>query len=289
MPDVYVDRKMTADEAAVVIGDKVQSFKEPNVPKARENDPVFLIDRATNEVVGIVTKLPQERLRRMRAATLGIDMGTVARMGGRQDGSGRTFGWSPKRVVARRENCRAASSAVDHPAEHAVLTEAAGWMTGEFEKLLPARAENDHAVLRAVMGDWLLDENALWTSGVINKSAQLPYHRDGSNFHTWSAMPSLRWGMDGGYLHVPEYGIVFRVDDGDVTWFCGRDLVHGVTPMTTRKKGGYRYTVVYYALAGMKDCRTYAEETAAGAQRRTEREQKMARELHEKMSQEVGA
>jgi uncharacterized protein YodC (DUF2158 family) len=95
--------------------------------------------------------------------------------------------------------------------------------------------------------------------------------------------------MDGGYLHVPEYGIVFRVDDGDVTWFCGRDLVHGVTPMTTRKKGGYRYTVVYYALAGMKDCRTYAEETAAGAQRRTEREQKMARELHEKMSQEVGA
>ena len=282
MTEIRVKRVMTRDEASKLVGERVREFTKPNVPKAKPDDPVFLVDDDTNEVVGIVTKLAPERLAMLRAATLGIEMGTVARMGGRQEGSGRTFGWSPKRIIARRESCRATSAAADYPTQHAILAKLAGEMTHEFEALLPHRAANDHAVLRQVMGDWLMDDDALWTSGVINKSATLPYHRDGMNFDTWSAMPSLRFGMDGGFLHMPEYGVVFRVDDGDVTWFCGKELVHGVTPMETRRKGGYRYTIVYYALAGMKDCRTYAEETAQGAERRTERERKMVAELQER-------
>jgi hypothetical protein len=277
--EVRVKRLMSADEASKLVGERVEEYSSANVPKATVDKPVFLVDEDTREVIGIVTKLPKERTALLRAATQGIDMGTVARMGGRQEGSGRTFGWSPKRIIARRESCRATSAAAEFPQHHQVLAQMAGWLTDEFEKLMPKRAADDHAILRQVAGDWLMDEDALWTSGVINKSATLPYHRDGMNFHTWSAMPSLRMGMDGGYLHVPEYGIVFRVEDGDVTWFCGRDLVHGVTPMRTRKKDGYRYSIVYYALAGMKDCRTYAEETAAGAERRTERERKMVEEL----------
>lgn len=281
MTDVYVDRKMTADEASLLTGERVHE-QTPNLPKAKVGDPLFLIDRATNEVVGIVTKLSRERLAELRWAVTRMEMGTVARMGGRQEGSGRTFGWSPKRIIARRESCRATSAAVDFPAEHAILAQFAGSLTQDFEALLPHRAEADAAILRQVAGEWKMDDEALWTSGVINRSATLPYHRDGMNFHTWSAMPSLRMGMDGGHLHLPEYGVTFRVDDGDVTWFCGRDLVHGVTPMATRRPDGYRYSIVYYALAGMKDCRTYAEETTQNAERRTARERKMVEELRER-------
>jgi hypothetical protein len=37
----------------------------------------------------------------------------------------------------------------------------------------------------------------------------------------------------------------------------------------------YRVSVVYYALRGLKDCHTFAEETARAAVRRTERETKL--------------
>lgn len=282
MTNMYVDRVLTSEEASLLVGERVED-RTPNVAQATVDDPIFITDRATREVIGIVTKLPKDRLAELRWAVTRMEMGTVARMGGRQEGSGRTFGWSPKRIIARRESCRATSAAADFPKEHAVLARFAGSLSRDFEALLPHRAEADQAVLRQVAGDWKMDDDALWTSGVINRSATLPYHRDGMNFHTWSAMPSLRMGMSGGHLHVPEYGITYRVDDGDVTWFCGRDLVHGVTPMETRKANGYRFSIVYYALAGMKDCRTFAEETAQNAERRTARERKMVEDLRERL------
>ena len=46
--------------------------------------------------------------------------------------------------------------------------------------------------------------------------------------------------------------------------------------MSPKTKDAYRYSVVYYALRGMKDCFTYAVETAKGKERRTAREDKMA-------------
>jgi hypothetical protein len=184
-----------------------------------------------------------------------------------------------------RETCRAASAANEHPSQHQVLAALSKHLTETFDELLPDRAVADHAVLSEVLEEWKMEEGALWTSGVINKSATLPYHRDGMNFHTWSAMPSLRYGMAGGHLHLPEYDITFPVRDGEVTWFCGKDLVHGVTPMTIKKgvKDPYRFSIVYYALSGMKDCRTFAEETTISAQLRTERELRMAAEARERL------
>jgi len=66
-----------------------------------------------------------------------------------------------------------------------------------------------------------------------------------------------------------------------VSFFEGYKLVHGVTPITKAKghQDGYRISVVYYALKGMKNCREFAEETAYGKRRRTEREAEMARRI----------
>jgi hypothetical protein len=54
--------------------------------------------------------------------------------------------------------------------------------------------------------------------------------------------------------------------------------------MHTTAKDGYRYSIVYYALRGMKDCFTFAVETAKGAENRTKREEKMAEDLKRPMS-----
>ena len=65
-----------------------------------------------------------------------------------------------------------------------------------------------------------------------------------------------------------------------MTLFPGKRWVHGVTPLErVRKDDGYRISIVYYALRGMKDCRTYAEETAKAQINRTEREAAMAKRM----------
>jgi hypothetical protein len=154
----------------------------------------------------------------------------------------------------------------------------------QFSEMLstidPTIVPRDRATLNAVMPDWRMGESKLWTSGVVNDTAALPYHRDGFNFPTWSAMPVLRRGVRGGHLHLPEYEITVPCDDSTVTLFTGFQYVHGVTPIRKLKKDdGYRISVVYYALRGMKNCREAAEEAAYGRRRRTEREEAMARRL----------
>jgi hypothetical protein len=126
-----------------------------------------------------------------------------------------------------------------------------------------------------VLPDWRLTDHALWTSGVINKESPLPYHRDGNNFDAWSVMPVVRRGVRGGHLHLPEYDMVVPCRDGYAVAFYGKRLVHGVTPMERTTPDAYRVSVVYYALRGLKDCHTFAAETARAAVRRTERESRL--------------
>lgn len=82
--------------------------------------------------------------------------------------------------------------------------------------------------------------------------------------------------MRGGYLDIPEYNLVCACRDGYVSFFVGQQLVHGVTPMTPQAKDSYRYSVVYYALRGMKDCFTTAIEQKRAKATRSNREDNMA-------------
>lgn len=192
----------------------------------------------------------------------------------------RTFGYSPRRPVAGRDGCHLTRFYRDFPHVAALLERYADQFSGWLDAVDPAIVLAGQAVLGDVLRDWRLGDAGLWTSGVINDTAQLPYHRDGFNFPTWSAMPVVRRGTRGGYLHLPEYNLVVPCADATVTYFEGHRLVHGVTPISRTMRGeGYRMSVVYYALRGMKDCRTHAEETAYGRTRRTQREAEMADRL----------
>jgi hypothetical protein len=99
--------------------------------------------------------------------------------------------------------------------------------------------------------------------------------RDMPKIHAELAELSLVLGE---MLHLPEYGITASCRNGFVVFFNGYRLVHGVTPLTyIRPAGrpggkGYRFSIVYYALRGMKDCATFAAELAQGQAKRTERE-----------------
>lgn len=193
-----------------------------------------------------------------------------------------TFGMMPRRLTHKRDACRISRLARDNPDQHAILAETALLLGDMLEKISPDIAARDRMTIAEIEGDWRMAPDAAWTSGVVNRTSQLPYHRDKMNFDAWSAMPVIRSGVTGGGLHIPEYGITLTCRNGYAVFFNGFRLVHGVTPITSVRSGrngrqpGYRYSIVYYALRGMKDCATFAAELAGGQARRTEREQRQS-------------
>ncbi|QFG11149.1 oxidoreductase [Gordonia phage CloverMinnie] len=216
----------------------------------------------------------------LRRALLSVDCsGGVQRQKNYRSRS-RTFGYAPRRPVMGRESCTLTSITSEQPDVAQLLETYADQFSRHLKAISPEVVETNLATLGDVLPEWRLGEAKLWTSGVINDTAQLPYHRDGFNFPTWSAMPVVRRGTRGGHLHLPEWNIVVPCADSTVTFFEGFRWVHGVTPIQRVKaKEGYRISVVYYALKGMLNCREAAEEAAYGRRRRTEREADMAKRL----------
>lgn len=266
---MILQRVMAVEEATALVGTRVLD-REPNITTqtvAYDNDteqPVFAY-------------LPMERalVARLRQKVVGYECAAVTRNANYSTKS-TTFGYGPRAAINRREGCQATAFARDQVDREAILDETADALRSTMHTIMPDVTAANAQTLQVIERDWFLGDQELWTSGVINQSSVLPYHRDRFNFPTWSAMPVLRRGMAGGYLHIPEYDVTIACRDGWAVFFPGHDLVHGVTPMTPRATDAYRYSIVYYALKGMKDCHTAAAETAYARRRRTEREIAMA-------------
>lgn len=283
LPIIKIKRVMSEDETSELVGTMVEDI-EPNVHEAG-----IYIDEDTEEI--ILAYFPmEEEVNLLRRSVLNIKYGSTKRQSLGIENLSRTFGMAPRKIYQRRESCRPTTLAVEQPNEHAVLVAFAEKFGKMFKEFAPDIYEHDVAALKeaGLENEWRMTDDALWTSGVVNKSSTLPYHRDGFNFATWSAMPVIRRDMRGGCLNFPAYGITCACRDGWVLFFAGYKYVHGVTPMTPLKEDGYRYSIVYYALRGMKDCFTYAVETAKGAQNRTKREEQMVKVLKGEADLQVG-
>lgn len=268
---ITVRRVMSPEEASALVGTRA-----PELPPSHPFSAIF-VDSETSEPVAAY--LPLADAAPLRRALLTIDTtGGVQRQSNYRSKS-RTFGYAPRRPVTRRESCALTLLGVEDPATERLLESYADQFSAALLDIDPAIVDRDTERLGDVLPDWRIGEAKLWTSGVINDTAALPYHRDGFNFPTWSAMPVVRRGVRGGHLHLPEYDLVLACADSTVVYFPGKLLVHGVTPMTRVRTDGYRFSVVYYALQGMRNCREAAEEAAYGRRRRTEREQAMAERL----------
>lgn len=267
LPRIEVKRVMTGEDATGLVGTDVGE-RASNVTTAS----VFT-DTETGET--LLAYLPLGDIGDLRRAVRQVDIRETYRAASGRRNASRVFGWSPRRPVQRREACNASSLAKEQPLEQATLDRYAVRCLDLLRGIDPTIADRDEEAMREVLPEWRM-AGTTWTSGVVNQNSQLPYHRDGFNFPTWSAMPVIRRACDGGHLHLPEYDLTVACRDGWAVFFCGHALVHGVTPMRLTRPDGYRFSVVYYALRGMKDCHTFAEETRLAQVRRTGREQNMA-------------
>ncbi len=213
----------------------------------------------------------------LRRAVLGIPWNRTYRSSSGTKNVSKVFGMSPRKLFLQRESCRPTALAHEEPEIHAELENTATLLARWTEDNLPEVDRRDREAIEPVLPEWRIGEDTIWTSGVVNLTSQLPYHRDGSNFQSWSAMPVVRRETRGGYLHVPEYDATIGCRDGWVVYFAGWKYVHGVTPIRKITRDGYRISIVLYSLRGMKDCHTFAVETARGTRTRTVREETMLR------------
>lgn len=105
-----------------------------------------------------------------------------------------------------------------------------------------------------------------YTSGVINATVTLPYHRDRGNVdRTGSLMWISRKLVKGGHLHIPELSIVVDCSHGAMLAFYGEIFWHGVTAIndTTRARAA-RYSIVAYAKRKILKAGTPEEEYRKG-------------------------
>ena len=188
----------------------------------------------------------------------------------------RIFGYMPKEQI-RKDYCSATSLARESPKEHKAVCDFGIVLSKYYKEHCPDMFKY-HMELAGekVLPDWRIAYNDTpFTSGIINKNNMLKYHKDAGNFDkVYSNMVCFRKDCSGGHLSLPEYDIGLEISNKSLLFFDGQSIIHGVTPFKITGREGYRYTMVYYTLKQMWQCKPIGEELARIKSRKTERELK---------------
>lgn len=187
----------------------------------------------------------------------------------------RTFGYAAPVPLRRRYGCMRCRLDIIMPELSRDLVTVARRLEAGFARVAPEEHERHAKLVGAVDPAWRIG-GGIWTSGIVNATSALPYHRDAGNLKgCWSVMIVLRSGVGGGRLHVPDYDVEMSVDDSSVLLINGGETMHGVTPLEP-EAGGYRYSIVFYTKAQMTTCLAPEFEAKRAQIRRTESEDRQA-------------
>jgi hypothetical protein len=89
----------------------------------------------------------------------------------------------------------------------------------------------------------------LWTSSICNYNNAAPFHIDRSNLPaSLNVIFTKRYASRGGSLCIPDYGAVFEQGDNSMLVYPAWRNMHGVTEIEPLFKGGYRNSLILYAL-----------------------------------------
>jgi hypothetical protein len=186
-----------------------------------------------------------------------VEYHTATRLSG-FDSTSRIFGYKPRDPV-RNPFCSATKLAEKEPSTFRAVCGLATDIERDYKKLFPAQYKDHTEKVSEVSKEYRMGET-VFTSGIINKDNQLPYHYDVGNFNdVVSCMVSFTSGVDGGNLLMPEYNVGIETTNRSLIIFNGQGVLHGVSPFDISSKG-YRYTLVYYSLKKMWECLTPDEE-----------------------------
>lgn len=93
----------------------------------------------------------------------------------------------------------------------------------------------------------------LFTSSISNFNIAADYHIDRANLKGCvNVIIAKRKDAAGGNTTIPDYGVTVDSADNSLLVYPAWANIHGVTPIIESACGGYRNTLVFYALASFK-------------------------------------
>lgn len=124
-------------------------------------------------------------------------------------------------------------------------------LCAESEKLIkeviPEQFDLQSNEMKSVDDKWKF--GSLFTSSISNFNIPASYHQDHANIkNTVNVIITKRKNSKGGSLNVPDYGVTVEQADNSVLVYPAWRNMHGVTPIIPTQSGGYRNSLVFYAL-----------------------------------------
>ncbi len=244
-----------------------------------------MIDEDSGEIIGvyfIIPKTPSKLL----MALMTVKYDTNRRIAGLITHS-RIFGYRPQEKI-RNDYCSSASLAVKQPNQHAEIVQFAHVLTKYYKKFVPKMYKKHKEIADDnILDDWMI-KGTPFSSGIVNKNNELHYHFDAGNFKdVYSNMVAFKSNIKGGHLSIPEYDVGLEIATNSVLLFDGQKILHGVTPIKLLNKNSYRYTIVYYTLKAMWNCKPLSEEVLRYRKKRTELEKKRFQRLKGEIPNEI--
>ena len=239
---------------------KIKSCEELIKQTPTKNDYNLIINEDTlftkNGVnVGLYLKIDSKQLQGIRAASLNTKYVKTYRTRKALPTQSSVFGSLP-RIPLRNDYCRFSAQTKNEKTNANILFSFLPLLTEIYKTYLPAQYEHDLKVITEnVNTDYVIKEQAPFTTANINVNHAIKYHRDTGNFKkNLSNVLILKDGIVGGELVFPEYGFALSQEDGFLAIFDGQSEIHGVMPIIKTKENPYRASIVYYTLENMKHC-----------------------------------
>lgn len=225
-----------------------------------KNDYSIVIDQNTlfiknGKVVGLYIKIEENLSKAIRAASLNTKYVKTYRTAKALPTQSSVFGSLP-RIALRNDYCRFSAQSKNEKENTNALFNFLPHLIEIYKTYLPKQYEQDLNVINEnVNKDYIIEQNAPFTTANINVNHAIKYHRDTGNFRgNLSNVLILRDGIIGGELVFPEYNFALAQKDSYLAIFDGQSEIHGVMPISKTKENPYRASIVYYTLENMKHC-----------------------------------
>tara|TARA_R110000851_G_scaffold21900_7_gene65255 strand:- start:456 stop:1268 length:813 start_codon:yes stop_codon:yes gene_type:complete len=124
---------------------------------------------------------------------------------------------------------------------------AADEMTKIVKDVCPEMYESQVKAMKTIPEKWRFGE--MFTSSISNYNISAPIHIDKGNVvPSYNCIYTTRQNSSGGCLYVPEYDAIFEQPNNSLLVYPAWRNKHGVTDIVPTHDGGYRNSLVFYAL-----------------------------------------
>lgn len=121
-----------------------------------------------------------------------------------------------------------------------------------IKEVMPEQYDRQMQQMKSVPEQWRFGE--FFTSSISNFNIAAPYHQDNANLPmSVNVIITKRKNSVGGSLSVPDYKAVFEQPDDSMLVYPAWRNLHGVTPIIPTHDGGYRNSLVFYALKAFQE------------------------------------